>query len=175
MSCSWCSPNPALKLAAVKAYGPSRQLRQSGQRRRTAVLEGCTSQQSWVTRNWYIISVQAAHECKSVRGSKRTTYRPPTKWRPVKCLTNGFGAVKLTSAVGIKELPKPDFGGPCSMSHDDGASTEVTGNSVSCRALMTAGNGSLTSPEKLKPIIMSVSRFRTSHSGLTLPKTASTM
>ena len=37
------------------------------------------------------------------------------------------------------------------MFHDDGASTDVTGRSVSSRARMTAGNGSLTSPEKLNP------------------------
>ncbi len=37
------------------------------------------------------------------------------------------------------------------MFQDDGASTEVTGTFVSSNALMTAGNGSRTSPEKLKP------------------------
>lgn len=89
-----------------------------------------------------------------------TTYRPPTKWRPVKCLTNGFGAVRLTRVVGINVLPRPVFGGPCSMSQDDGASTDVTGSFVSCRAWMTAGNGSRTSPEKLNPIIRSDVRKR---------------
>lgn len=51
----------------------------------------------------------------------------------------------------MKEEPRPDLGGPSSMFHEDGASTEVTGIFVSSRALMTAGNGSRTSPEKLKP------------------------
>lgn len=37
------------------------------------------------------------------------------------------------------------------MFHDEGASTEVTGTLVSSRAAITAGNGSLISPEKLKP------------------------
>jgi hypothetical protein len=37
------------------------------------------------------------------------------------------------------------------MSHDEGASTDVTGTLASAMALMTAGNGSRTSPEKLKP------------------------
>lgn len=45
----------------------------------------------------------------------------------------------------------PDLGGPCSISHDDGASTEVTGTLVSSIAWITAGKGSRTSPEKLKP------------------------
>jgi len=66
-------------------------------------------------------------------------------------LTNGFGAVKLTRTSGWKELPTPDLGGPSSIFHDDGASTEVTETLVSCMAWMTAGNGSRTSPEKLNP------------------------
>ena len=37
------------------------------------------------------------------------------------------------------------------MSQDDGASTDVTGTVVDSRAEMTLGNGSRTSPEKLKP------------------------
>lgn len=37
------------------------------------------------------------------------------------------------------------------MSQDEGASTDVTGTSVSCRACIIALNGSLTSPEKLNP------------------------
>lgn len=53
------------------------------------------------------------------------------KCRPLKCFTSGFGAVRLTSAVGIKELPSPDSGGPFSISQDEGASTDVTGNLVS--------------------------------------------
>lgn len=48
-------------------------------------------------------------------------------------------------------LPKPVFGGPFSISQDDGASTDVTGTLVLWSAWMTAGKGSLTSPEKLKP------------------------
>jgi len=37
------------------------------------------------------------------------------------------------------------------MFQDEGASTEVTGSGVSCKALMTAGNGSRISPEKENP------------------------
>jgi hypothetical protein len=48
--------------------------------------------------------------------------------------------------------PGPDDGGPSSMFHDEGASTDVTGSLVSSRALMTAGNGSRTSPENEKPV-----------------------
>jgi hypothetical protein len=59
------------------------------------------------------------------------TYRPPIKCRPLKCFTSGFGAVRLISAVGMKELPSPDFGGPSSISQDEGASTAVTGSFVS--------------------------------------------
>lgn len=89
----------------------------------------------------------------SVKSRKRKggTYRPPTKCRPLKCFTRGLGAVRLTRAVGMKELPIPDWGGPFSMSQDEGASTDVTGNLVSWRAWITAGNGSRTSPEKLNP------------------------
>lgn len=39
------------------------------------------------------------------------------------------------------------------MSQEDGASTDVTGIDVDSRAEITPGNGSLTSPEKLKPRI----------------------
>lgn len=53
-------------------------------------------------------------------------------------------------------LPTPDLGGPSSISQDDGASTEVTGTLASAMAWMTAGNGSRTSPEKLKPTPNSV-------------------
>ena len=73
------------------------------------------------------------------------------KCRPWKNLTSGLGAVKLTRAVGMNELPNPDLGGPSSMFHDEGASTDVTGILVSCRASITPGKGSRTSPEKLKP------------------------
>jgi hypothetical protein len=37
------------------------------------------------------------------------------------------------------------------MFHDEGASTDVTERCVSSRALITAGKGSRTSPEKEKP------------------------
>ncbi|CZR36526.1 uncharacterized protein FPRO_03214 [Fusarium proliferatum ET1] len=36
-----------------------------------------------------------------------------------------------TYAGGMKELPSPDFGGPSSISQDEGASTAVTGSFVS--------------------------------------------
>ena len=80
------------------------------------------------------------------------TYRPPMKWRPVKYFTSGLGAVRLTNVAGMNLVPSPDLGGPFSISHEDGASTEVTGILVSSRAWMTAGKGSRTSPEKLNPI-----------------------
>jgi hypothetical protein len=67
-------------------------------------------------------------------------------------LTSGFGAVKLTSAAGLKSFPGPESGGPDSIFQDDGASTEVTGTGDLANASITEGNGSLTSPEKLKPI-----------------------
>lgn len=38
------------------------------------------------------------------------------------------------------------------MFQDDGASIEVTGSRVCSIASMAAGNGSRTSPEKLKPV-----------------------
>lgn len=75
------------------------------------------------------------------------------KCRPLKCLTSGLGAVRLTSAVGMKELPRPDSGGPFSISQDEGASTEVTGSLVASRARITEGKGSRISPEKLNPVI----------------------
>jgi hypothetical protein len=74
------------------------------------------------------------------------------KWRPWKCCESGFGAVRLTSVAGMNLLPSPELGGPFSISHDDGASTEVTGILVSSRARITPGKGSRTSPEKLKPV-----------------------
>lgn len=77
---------------------------------------------------------------------------PPIKCRPLKCLTRGFGAVRLTRTSGLKALPTPDFGGPSSIFQDEGASTAVTGSFVSSRAWITAGNGSRTSPEKLNPV-----------------------
>ena len=59
-------------------------------------------------------------------GGDQCSYLPPTKCRPLKCLANGFGAVRLTRAWGWKVLPRPVFGGPLSILHDDGASTDVT-------------------------------------------------
>lgn len=59
--------------------------------------------------------------------------------------------MRLTKYAGLNLLPRPDCGGPVSISQEDGASTEVMGSFVSSRALITAGNGSRTSPEKLKP------------------------
>src|SRR5688572_18078764 len=73
----------------------------------------------------------------------------------------------------MKELPSPDFGGPSSMFHDDGASTEVTESLVSSRAWITAGNGSRTSPEKLNPEPGSM-KLMGSNRRLHLPKMAST-
>lgn len=76
---------------------------------------------------------------------------PPIKCLPLKNFTSGFGAVKLTNTCGLKVDPGPEAGGPSSMFHDEGASTDVTGMGVSCSALMTAGKGSRTSPENEKP------------------------
>jgi hypothetical protein len=52
----------------------------------------------------------------------------------------------------MKLAPGPEDGGPSSMFHDEGASTDVTGSFVSSRALITAGKGSRTSPEKENPV-----------------------
>jgi hypothetical protein len=81
-------------------------------------------------------------------------YLPPIKCLPPNHFTKGLGAVKLTNVVGINFAPGPVDGGPSSMFQDDGASTEVTGSLVSSSALMTAGKGSRTSPEKENPVIM---------------------
>ena len=82
--------------------------------------------------------------------------RPPKRWRPLNHFTNGLGAVKLISASGWKPFPGPESGGPVSIFQDDGASTASTGILVSRRASMTLGNGSRTSPSKLKPVGMSL-------------------
>lgn len=66
-----------------------------------------------------------------VNGAWSVAYLPPTKCRPLKCFTNGFGAVRLTRVAGIKVLPSPEDGGPFSISQEEGASTEVTGILVS--------------------------------------------
>lgn len=73
------------------------------------------------------------------------------KCLPLNHFTSGLGAVKLIRLAGLKLEPGPDLGGPSSIFHEDGASTDVTGTDVSCKACMTAPNGSLTSPEKLNP------------------------
>ena len=61
------------------------------------------------------------------------------------------------------------------MFQDDGASTDVTGSLVSSMALITAGNGSRTSPEKLKPASDEYIAAGMQHGHLNQPKTASTM
>lgn len=71
---------------------------------------------------------------------------------PVKCLTKGFGAVRLIKVAGIKLAPGPVLGGPSSILHEEGASTERTGTLVFSMAVMTSLKGSRTSPEKLKPV-----------------------
>ena len=102
------------------------------------------------------------------------------KCRPLKNLTNGLGAVRLTRTAGWKELPTPSLGGPVSMSQDDGASTDVTGTLVSWSAWITAGNGSRISPEKLKPVACVRTRrgarasTKPKHHGIHEPKMAST-
>ena len=70
---------------------------------------------------------------------------------PVKCLTSGFGAVRLIRVAGWNLAPGPDTGGPSSILHDDGASTESTGTLLVSRATIGSLKGSRTSPEKLKP------------------------
>ena len=83
--------------------------------------------------------------------------------------------MRLTSAAGLKFFPGPSFGGPVSIFHEDGASTEVTGTEVLSNASITAGNGSRTSPEKLKPVINKMSNDAEITYLLTgLPKIAST-
>jgi hypothetical protein len=66
-------------------------------------------------------------------------------------LTSGLGAVRLMSAGGMKPLPGPEFGGPLSISQDEGASTARTGTDVVSIASITFGKGSRTSPENEKP------------------------
>lgn len=80
------------------------------------------------------------------------THLPPRKCLPLNHFVSGFGAVKLTSEVGLKSFPGPELGGPDSMFHEDGASTEVTSTLDLAKASMTGPNGSLTSPVKLNPI-----------------------
>lgn len=89
---------------------------------------------------------------KAQTNRNKPTYLPPIKCLPLKYVTNGFGAVRLTSTSGMNLAPGPEEGGPDSMFHDDGASTDVTGILVSSIALITAGKGSRTSPEKEKPV-----------------------
>ena len=70
---------------------------------------------------------------------------------PAKCFTSGFGAVRLIRVAGWNLAPGPDAGGPSSILHDDGASTESTGVLVVSMAIIGSLKGSRTSPEKLKP------------------------
>ena len=70
---------------------------------------------------------------------------------PVKCFTSGFGAVRLIRVAGWNLAPGPDTGGPSSMLHDDGASTESTGTLLVSMAAIGSLKGSRTSREKLKP------------------------
>lgn len=125
---------------------PRFRLQQLDQGHHTQGHGSCTSWQ-WQGRQIYLAN-QFQYPFHLV---SRRTYLPPIKCRPLKNLTSGLGAVRLTSAVGMNELPRPDFGGPFSISHDDGASTEVMGTLVCSSAWMTAGKGSRTSPEKLNP------------------------
>jgi len=81
----------------------------------------------------------------------KVTHLPPTKCVPVKCFTNGFGAVKLIKLAGMNFAPGPLFSGPSSMLHEEGASTDKIGTFVFSIALMTSRKGSRTSPWKLKP------------------------
>lgn len=117
---------------------------------------------SLVLRNFEIILLSNGWRYKTTGMSaftatfqlaQQNTYRPPMKWRPRKYLTNGLGAVRLIKKSGLNLLPKPDSGGPLSIFQEDGASTEVTGSLVSSKARITAGKGSRTSPEKLKPLL----------------------
>ena len=86
-------------------------------------------------------------------------------------LIKGFGAVKLTSASGWKLCPAPQLGGPVSMFHDEGASTDVTGTFDCANASMTGPNGALISPEKLKPLDISISKH---YHYVNIPNIAST-
>ena len=72
--------------------------------------------------------------------------------------------------------PGPSEGGPVSIFHDEGASTDVTGSLVSSKLAMTAGKGSRTSPEKENPIHQYISQklWRGSIKG-DIPNIASTM
>ena len=124
------------------------QLRQSGRYPRTRGVQSQTSLPEKVRRSYFNIRI-----LEVIIWKEKFEYRPPMKCLPLKYFTNGFGAVRLTRAAGWKKLPTPSLGGPLSISHDDGASTEVTGTEVVSRARMTAGNGSRTSPKKLKPVL----------------------
>jgi len=86
----------------------------------------------------------------------KSAHLPPTKCRPLKNFTSGFGAVKLTKISGSKPIPGPSVGGPFSISQDEGASMEVTGILVSASAAMMDGNGSRISPENEKPKMASI-------------------
>lgn len=106
------------------------------------------------------------------------THLPPRKCLPLKNLTNGFGAVRLTNTAGLKLEPGPEEGGPSSMFQEEGASTDVTGTEVVERASMTEGKGSRTSPENEKPKTdRCVNDFKKRESGIgrnRIPNIAST-
>ena len=126
-----------------------------------SAIEGVTNLVSPLARYWRHIG-------------HRGPYRPPKKCRPLKCLIRGFGAVRLTNAAGWKSFPAPDRGGPSSMFHEDGASTDVTGIEAVVKASIIAENGSLTSPAKLKPNEISFHTIFTSFPRGSIPKMAST-
>lgn len=103
----------------------------------------------------WINDLAATRRLKATTGESGIEFHgshlPPRKCLPSKYFTSGFGAVKLTRFAGWNWEPVPDLGGPSSMFHDEGASTDVTGMDVFSSAEMTDGKGSRTSPEKLKP------------------------
>ena len=88
---------------------------------------------------------------KTCWGGELGLHLPPTKCVPVKCLTSGFGAVILIRLAGWNLAPGPDAGGPSSILHDEGASTDSMGTLVVSMAMIAPLKGSRTSPEKLNP------------------------
>jgi len=95
------------------------------------------------------------------------------KCLPLKCSTNGFGAVKLIRFAGWNFAPGPLLGGPSSILQEEGASTDVTGTVVCSRADIIAENGGRTSPEKLKPSGVLDSYLKGAKWGRKIPKMAS--
>ena len=53
-------------------------------------------------------------------------------------------------------LPGPSLGGPVSISHEDGASTDVTGRCVSSKRVITEGKGGRRGPEKENPVCVNL-------------------